>query len=138
MVDSAKAVPAQSGPVEDINWEYALESVAGDPDLLRVIVETLVDTGPGLVKEASAGVSEGDLTKVAAAAHSLKGSVLFLGIQAVRKSAMGLEANADLGNLDPLPDLIRELQSDYVAIEKQLKTFLKNAIEPEMAPDKHP
>ena len=44
---------------------------------------------------------------------------------------MGLEANADLGNLDSLPDLIRELQSDYVAIEQQLKTFLKNATAPD-------
>jgi len=119
--------PAESVPIEEINWEYAIESVAGDPALLKIIVETLVDTGPGLVKEASAGVSAGDLKKVAAAAHSLKGSVLFLGIQAVRKPAMGLEENADLGNPEPLPDLIRKLQSDYAAIEQQLKTFLRNA-----------
>ena len=127
MVESTKPFPAESVPVEDINWEYALESVAGDSDLLKIIVETLVDTGPELVDEASAGVSSGDLKKVAAAAHSLKGSVLFLGIQAVRKPAMGLEANADLGNPDALPDLIRELQSDYKAIEQQLKMFLQSA-----------
>lgn len=122
-------VAPQAGPtepvhVEDINWDYALESVAGDPDLLKIIVETLVDTGPGLVEQASAGVSTGDLKKVAAAAHSLKGSVLFLGIQAVRKPAMGLEENADLVNPVPLRDLIQELQADYAAIEKQLKMFL--------------
>ena len=127
MVESTKPFPAESVPVEDINWEYALESVAGDSDLLKIIVETLVDTGPELVDEASAGVSSGDLKKVAAAAHSLKGSVLFLGIQAVRKPAMGLEANADLDNPDALPDLIRELQSDYKAIEQQLKMFLQSA-----------
>jgi len=127
VVDSPNTIPTESVPVEDINWEYALESVASDPDLLKVIVETLVETGPGLVKEASTGVSSGDLKKVAAAAHSLKGSVLFLGIQAVRKPAMGLEANADLGNSDPLPGLVRELQSDYTAIEQQLKMFLRNA-----------
>jgi len=127
VIDSPNTIPTESVPVEDINWEYALESVASDPDLLKVIVETLVETGPGLVKEASTGVSSGDLKKVAAAAHSLKGSVLFLGIQAVRKPAMGLEANADLGNSDPLPGLVRELQSDYTAIEQQLKMFLRNA-----------
>ncbi len=133
VVDSSKASPDESGPVEKIDWGYALESVAGDPDLLKIIVETLVDTGPGLVDEASVGVNAGDLKKVEAAAHSLKGSVLFLGIQSVRKPAMGLEENADLGNPDPLPSLIRELQSDYAAIEQQLTTFLKNAA----APDKH-
>ena len=36
VVDSPKTIPTESVPVEDINWEYALESVAGDPDLLRV------------------------------------------------------------------------------------------------------
>jgi len=52
VVDSPQPVRAQSAPAEDINWGYALESVAGDPDLLKIIVETLVDTGPGLIEEA--------------------------------------------------------------------------------------
>ena len=36
MVESTKPFPAESVPVEDINWEYALESVAGDSDLLKI------------------------------------------------------------------------------------------------------
>lgn len=88
-------------------------------------METLVETGADLVAAATAGVAAGDFKKVATAAHSLKGSVLFLGIQTVRKSAMGLEADADLGKPERLPGLIQDLQLEYARIEKQLETFLE-------------
>ena len=124
--DGAAHLPhPQSIPVEQIDWDYALDSVAGDGNLLKIIVETLVETGADLVAAATAGVAAGDFKKVATAAHSLKGSVLFLGIQTVRKSAMGLEADADLGKPERLPGLIQDLQLEYARIEKQLETFLE-------------
>ncbi len=122
---SPQSLAARTAPVEEIDWDYALESVAGDPALLKVIVETLVETGADLVETAAAGVAASDYKKVATAAHSLKGSVLFLGIQSVRKPAMALEADAELGKPQELPRLIQELQIEYSHLEKQLKAFLQ-------------
>jgi PAS domain S-box-containing protein len=126
---STQSAPAKSFPTEEIDWAYALDSVAGDPALLKIIVETLVETGPDLMETAAAGVTSGDFKKVSTAAHSLKGSVLFLGIQSVRKPAMALEEDAELGKPERLPRLIEDLQLEYAHIEKQLKTFLERPIQ---------
>ena len=112
--------------VAPIDWNLAVRSVAGDPNLLTIIVQTLIDTGPGLIKELDDGIKDGDSEKVRIAAHSLKGSVLFLGIDAVRIPSIAIEEAAEIRNFQDLPELFANLKLEYEAIEKQLHQFLAN------------
>jgi len=59
----------------EIDWGTVIDDLGGDESLLQELIDVFVATCPETLNEARVGLSQGDLTSVARAAHKLKGTV---------------------------------------------------------------
>ena len=107
-----------------IDWEVAAQAVNGDMELLKIVAETLVEAGPGMLNNIREAIAENDAGKLRISAHALKGSVLFLGIDRIREPALELE---HLGEAKVIPQddrLVQQLDSDWEAVKKEVQEFV--------------
>ena len=75
-----------------LDWSVALETVGGDRQLLREIIEAFLDEAPRLLAELREGAEGGDLESLRRAAHTLKASLRYLGAAALADQAYELES----------------------------------------------
>ena len=73
------------------NVETALESVKGDHDLLRIVMETFLVESPQLMARMEQAIENSDAADLNLAAHSLKGSLRFFGAEQGFQLAYQLE-----------------------------------------------
>ena len=120
--------PEEVAPAEPadglVNWEEALGIVNNDSGLLKEVVQAFLEETPGLLKEIREAMVAGDAAVVRRTAHSIKGSLAYLGAKGVSQLAFQLEqagANEDLANseaslneLEKQMDLVFQEASDYV------------------------
>lgn len=115
---------APSIDVSPIDWDTALQSVGDDPSLLKIIVETLIEAGPDMLNDIDAAAEKRDMKTLRRAAHSMKGSVLFLGCDTVRVPAVALEEAAENGKEELVDDLAKQVKAEFLALERQLKQYV--------------
>ena len=81
-------------PMAALNREEALARVGGDEALLRELAELFLEECPKLMEEISVALPQGELTKVAAAAHQMKGLLAQFAAEPARMNALALEMAA--------------------------------------------
>ncbi len=93
----SQAAPAALPP---INLNDALEIVGGDVDVLRTVVEMVLQETPELYDALKDAVARHDAHATERAAHKLKGNLANVGSGPAREVAQQLETMGTTGNLD--------------------------------------
>jgi PAS domain S-box-containing protein len=121
-----RTVPA---PVEPppLNWDKALESVAGDRELLRELASIFLATYPqwmSKLREALAGRDSAGLRRLA---HTLKGSVAQFRADEVGRAAGRLETMGDKGDLAGAAEALTVLEGEMRRLQPVLRAFVAEA-----------
>jgi CheY-like chemotaxis protein len=111
-------------PATVVDWEAALEAVGGDHQLLRVIVQSLFDYLPRRLVAMHEAAAAGDADRLGNAAHTLKGSVSFLGKVAVCDLAADLEQMADANDLDGAAHVLPNLERAMADLTAKMNQYL--------------
>ncbi len=107
-----------------IDWEVAAQAVNGDQDLLKIVAQTLVEAGPGMIDNVKESIAENDPGRLRISAHALKGSVLFLGIDRIREPALELEHLGEAGKIPEDDSLLQLLDADWEAVKSEVEEFI--------------
>lgn len=94
----SRPVSVAGGSADVFDWHEALENVSGNRALLVEVVGTLVTEVPKLMGNVRDAVAAGDAHRISRSAHSLKGSLLFLGTTEAATVAQGLEEIGERGD----------------------------------------
>jgi signal transduction histidine kinase/DNA-binding response OmpR family regulator len=112
---------------EDIDWDAALGAVRGNRDLLKAVVETLLEEAPRQISAIRQALADGDATALQSAAHSLKGSVRIFGRSRAFDLAYELEKMGqqyDIGDADAsFPNLDEAMTYFLRGVSESLRTW---------------
>ncbi len=112
--------PPAGTPAPFWDAEKALESVQGDRDLLKIVIETYLEESPKLVAAVRAAIDQRDAPKVLLAAHTLKGSLRFFGCDRAFQSAYRLEMMGHQEQLDEAAGTLAELEQLVDQLQPEL------------------
>jgi two-component system, sensor histidine kinase and response regulator len=122
---AAPETPLDDNHEELIDWDEALEGVHGDRDIFRQIAEVFLDESTRLLRELGKAVELGDRDRICRTAHTLKGSVLFLGARPVVELASHIELCVGEGNLEAVETHFPRLEEKVLQLQALLSDFLK-------------
>ncbi len=88
---------------------------------LEEIVRTLIEELEGAVADAGAALHDGDLARVAGAAHSGRNSALMIGAQPVLDALGALEASASSGDRAAARSALEDVRGSWPALRVQLE-----------------
>jgi signal transduction histidine kinase/DNA-binding response OmpR family regulator len=100
----------------ELDWAAAFASTEGDRNVLRVLVETVLQECPPRMAAIRQAVADGDARALKLAAHTLKGAVRYFGPSKTFDFSLQLEQMADDGKLEGAQRVLDEL-------EQQVKHF---------------
>ena len=108
-------IPAEPPPVEEVTergLQTLLETLGGDRELLREVIELFLDHYPTELTKLTAAVEQQDTPAVRAAAHTLKGEAAQLGLEKARDLAYQLEVMGRDDQLSGAEAALAELQAE--------------------------
>ncbi|MFO0902081.1 MAG: response regulator [Pirellulales bacterium] len=117
----ASTASTPSTSAASVDWTAALANVEGDPELLREVVQMLLDEAPRLLAELRDALSRGDLATTATRTHMLRGSLRLFGPTRAVELAQMLETAAHRDELESARAIGRELEAAYVQLADELK-----------------
>lgn len=92
------------------NLDYLKEISGGDSFIVRKTVEKFLESTPPILDNLDRHLQAGDYSELGKAAHKLKSSVAYMGIDALRETILTLEHNAkNQTQLDQVPGLVAEV-----------------------------
>lgn len=101
-----------------------LEALGGDRELVAIIARAFVDEAPKLLARLRQAAAEGGARELQAAAHALRGSVRFFGVNSLNNAAQSLETDARSGNLERAQAALAQLEVEAPRLAAQLTTWL--------------
>jgi HPt (histidine-containing phosphotransfer) domain-containing protein len=107
-----------------LNWKAALRSVNGNERLLHEVVQAFVDDVPRLLQAAHNALQHDNADGLRAAAHALKGSMLFLQAEVPIEIAQELETRAHDEPPDRLAATLAALTEHVEALLSELRARL--------------
>jgi two-component system, sensor histidine kinase and response regulator len=118
--------PADSGQnAALVDWDEALRGVGGDRQLLREVVQIFLQEVTPLMDEIRAAIAGHDAAALKRGAHSLKGSILFLGAAEPADQALQLEQIGAGGELQPAAAALQLLELQIQSLGVELQDWLK-------------
>ncbi|HUE16255.1 MAG TPA: response regulator, partial [Planctomycetaceae bacterium] len=115
--------PVEKVPGSTINWEAAMTAVAGDRQLLQEVVEAFLEECPELLDQARAAVATADASLLRRSAHTIKGIMRTLGLEAPAALAAELEEMGRLSDLSAASPVLARLESGLDEILPEAKAF---------------
>ncbi len=99
-------------------WNYAaaLERVGGDEELLHELILVFFDEYPKLAGQLKQALSVQDLVSLRQAAHSLKGSLGYIGATAAEKMALQIEHASLAGDAARAEECVTALMSEIESL----------------------
>ncbi len=113
------------GPEPD--WSEALAAAAGDRELMNSVMEVFLEEEPQLMAAIRRAVDAGDLSALRLAAHTLKGSLRYLGQTPAFDLAFRLEKMAQGGDLSHARQTLADLERQIEQLTKWLRDYLGRA-----------
>jgi PAS domain S-box-containing protein len=107
-----------------VDWSAALESVGGDRDLLRDVLQTFLDESPRLVTTLRQAIAAQSSDAAMRAAHTLKSSMDYLGARRAFELAYQLERTARQGHLETAQPILATLEEEVAKITSVLVHYL--------------
>jgi signal transduction histidine kinase/DNA-binding response OmpR family regulator len=115
----------QKSASEDlVCWSEALASVNGDNELLCQLIEVFLDDTPGLMTKAVEAANQNNADALRAAAHAVKGSMLFLNPRQALQCAQQVEQLAADGRVEASRQLLDNLHAHFAAVCQSLESYL--------------
>lgn len=109
----AVSPPADSGSVQALNWEAAVEQMGSDKVLYQQLLKTFMHDHSGDVQKIRDALHQGDITLAHRISHTLKGILGLLGAATVHHTAAAIEKSLyekNVSNADrQLPELERAM-----------------------------
>lgn len=99
------------------------EAFEDDREGIAELLEMAMDTGASHVETLNAALAGGDVTTVAKAAHSIKGSASNVGGMIVSSIAAEIETRARGGSLDGVPALVTDLDAAYAELRAEVRAY---------------
>ncbi len=102
-------------------WNYAaaLDRVGGDESLLVELIAVFFEEYPKFASRLTQSLSQKDFAGLRATAHSLKGSLGYLGAGAGEMMAAAVEQASLAGNFSRVSDLVAQLMA-YIEALRQI------------------
>ena len=100
-------------PESVVDMEAALSFAADDPELLMVVAESFVEVAPQQFIDIGNAVKDKDFDAIAAAAHTLKGSVIVFGGEMATKVLIDMESGAKEKDIARVVELEPELDREF-------------------------
>jgi two-component system, sensor histidine kinase and response regulator len=125
---TARIEPSHTPPCKaDWDRDKALETLGGDEQLLKEVVKIFLEETPKLIARLQQGVQDSTPEIIERAAHSLKGQLGYLGLEAIAKVARELEEagrNKQLARASQLLTiLIREIAITTSVLSEVAKAY---------------
>ncbi len=113
--------PEAHGPKVQVDWDVAKANVNGDSKLLRALVDVLRADAPRILEEIESSIELADGAALKLHAHTLRGSVRFLGDVELAKPAEGLEIAGSQNVIqDSTRQIFQELRTHWIALDTEL------------------
>ena len=109
-----------------IDWEYALDNVDGDRELLRAVIDAFLQESDQLLVNVQNAVNEGDPKTLHRAGHTLKGVLLSLGAPQPAHLSKSLEDKGAAGSVEGSQQVLDELKSLVQGAINELSAFDPN------------
>jgi len=122
--DVATAGQARVSGQMTFNREAALQTVGGDIQFLRDVVELFVKQYPAEAAELDAAIAEGDVARVDQIAHKLKGELASIGAETAFLAAKDLNDLAQRNQSDSFAAAWSALRFELGLLEIELENFL--------------
>ena len=122
-----EGVPPQT-PSEQltIDWNFVLDEMMGDRALVRECVEACLLEAPRCMQAIRTAIADHDAGTLNRSAHSLKGSIAFLHVDAATESAQLVEAAGYDADIESSHEFASTLDKQLEALVAEMKTFLAN------------
>jgi len=103
-------------------WDRAaaVQRLGGDELLLEELIAIFFEDYPRLHGRLSRGIAEGNLPAVREAAHTLKGSLAYLGAGEPAARAQEIETAARSGESAPIAELVRKLAFEVEVLRQAM------------------
>jgi HPt (histidine-containing phosphotransfer) domain-containing protein len=111
-------------PDSYVNWDDALETTGGDPELLDELLGVFLEEGPALLQQIHDGLGTSDATLVRRASHTLKGSLRIFQASGGVELAFQLEKLGQQEELSRAAGLLDELEAYMAKLTVELKNRL--------------
>jgi len=105
----------------DIDWEAALESVQGDEELLRRVLDAIVEESPACMAQLEQALKEADPGQMQRSAHTIKGNLSLFGETRARDLAGQIEELGHRGVSDGAAQLCGELRSHLEKLWQEVR-----------------
>ena len=110
----------------NLDMSTARAAVENDEDLLRIVLEAMLEETPSLVKQLDEAIQAGDATTVQRAAHTINGTMRLFPDQPVRSFALQLEEMGRDQELTGAAEVFASLRSAAEAFTSQLRRTLES------------
>jgi len=130
-IDSMNSALSEAEPANGaLDWVAALKAVEGDRQLLKEIVESILEEWPVLLSQLDEGITISDPNQVRLAAHTICGSMRALHAEAVIDLAGQIEDIARDGRLDGVEIILEPLKTEMGIVVEELSSFtLSNTVQ---------
>ena len=123
--DPPSGFPSMDKGREDvIDWAEALSAMRGDKKLLYSVVEAALYEAPQMMDAIRKAIAENDAHTLQRAAHTLKGSLRYFGIEGATELAYRLEKMADSGDLEDARRGVTPLEKEVDRAVASLSDYL--------------
>jgi CheY-like chemotaxis protein len=106
-----------------VDWSAALETVLGDRDLLKTVIDAVLAECPAVLEQLEQTVATGDSAVVRRAAHTIKGSLRTFEATRAAELAADIEDAGRNGNLEGVSGLVSDLKREVQAVLQELAEF---------------
>jgi HPt (histidine-containing phosphotransfer) domain-containing protein len=96
----------------------------GEPDVLTEVLRLFLDEVPRRIERLRAAWTDGNLTEVHRAAHSLKGSAGNIGARALSEVCRQLDERGKAGHREGTADLVAALGVEFGKVEREIRRLL--------------
>jgi CheY-like chemotaxis protein len=106
-----------------LDWSAALTTLAGRASLLETVVRVFIAEEPALLRDISDAVERGDAVSLARAAHTMRGTLSYFGVQRPIELAGRLERMGRDSELSGAAETLGELEAELEQLVPHLKSF---------------
>ncbi|HUF38753.1 MAG TPA: Hpt domain-containing protein [Anaerolineales bacterium] len=102
-----------------------LDSIGGDAEFLRELVETFFQDAPAQFAAMRASLADGSPENFRRAAHSLKSNAASFGARTLASQSKQLEDLGKTGDLGTTAGLLSEAEAEYARVRSALEEVIK-------------
>jgi len=106
-----------------VDWPAALDTVQGDRDLLKTVIDAVLGECPTVLGQLEQALGAGDAVVVRRSAHTIKGALRTFEAARASDLAARIEEAGRNGNLGSAAGLVADLKLEITAVLKELAGF---------------